>query len=132
MATSKGNAGFFSKDKDYGLRMDEHFDQGEQWLALSCKRDTPFVDKDGKQIQRTAFEARKLDPDTLKPYGLPVTVKTLSAPIYENAGDVADDDFPCVVCWDRVEVKKYGNEATIIRHISVWPIPAEYLDTLGM
>lgn len=130
MATKK--AGFFAKDEDYGLRMDEHFEQGEQWLALSCEQDKPFVDKTGKSIQRTAFKARKLDPDTLKPYGLPVTVKTLSQPIYQNAGEASEGDFPCVVCWDRVEVKQYGNEATILRKVSDWPISEEYLETLSM
>lgn len=132
MATKQsGKGGFFAKDEDFGTRMDERFQQGEQWLALSCEQDTPFIDKDGQAINRTKFLAREIDPETMQPVGLPIVVKTLSAPIYANAGEAVASDFPAVVAWERVEVKQYGNEATVLRRISTWPVPQEYLDLMS-
>lgn len=126
MATAKGK-GFFAKDRNFGKRMDEEFAEGEQFLIHSLSRDEPFIQEGQKPINRTQMLAQRLDPQTMEPDGLPMVVKTLSGPIYENAGEVSDDDFPAVVTWNRVQVKQYNSEATVLTEVSPWPIPAELL-----
>ncbi len=126
MSTAKAK-GFFAKDRDYGKRMDQEFAEGEQFLIHSLQRDTPFEQEGKKPINRTAMLAQRLDPATMEPDGLPVTVKTLSGPIYENAGNVAPGDFPAVVTWRKVDVKQYNSEATVLEEVAPWPIPDELL-----
>lgn len=129
MAQTKGK-GFFAKDEDFGTRLDEWVERGEQFLAMEVEQDTPFHNpalpeghKDKVISSRTKITARKIDPDTLKPYGLPVVVKTLGQVIYDHAGEQAPGDFPAVVCWELVDVKQYGNQAMILRKVCSWPIP---------
>lgn len=123
----KPGDGFFARDEDFGTRMDQFFEEDEQFLALTVERDSSFVNpKDGETIDsRTKIEARKLNPETMEPYGLPVVVKTLSQVIYDHAGAIAPGDFPSIVFWTRVPVEKYNNEATILRRVCPYPIPAE-------
>jgi len=130
MAPTSKPQGFFGKDEDFGTRMDMWAEQGEQFLAMSVERDTPFINpalpeghKDKVVESRTKIVARKFDPETLKPYGLPVVIKTLAQVIYDHAGEQAEGDFPSVVYWDKVEVKQYGNEAMILRRVAPWPLP---------
>lgn len=132
MSTNKKSApgSFWERDESFGAQMDKTFEEGELWLAHSCEQDEPFTPEGGKPINRTKFLAQKIDPDTMRPYGVPMVVKTLSQPIYENAGAVKDGDFPCVVKYEKVEVKKYGNEATVLRRACAWPVPQEWLDLL--
>jgi hypothetical protein len=126
--------GFFARDEDFGTRLDEAFSQGEQFLALAVERDTPFTNpKTGETIKtRTKITARKLDPETMRPFGLPVVVKTLGQVIYEHAGQVRADDFPAVVYWDRVAVERYNTEAMVLRKVAGWPLSDEMRSYLGL
>lgn len=131
-ATKNKPAGFFGRDEDFGTRMDEYYEQGEQFLILDCEQDTPFVNpslpdghKDKVVESRTKMTTRKLDPETMSPYGLPVVVKTLAQVIYDHAGAQVTGDFPAVCYWDKVEVKQYNNTATVLRKVADWPLSAE-------
>lgn len=128
MATSKTAEGFFKRDEDIGVRMDEYFEEGEQWVALECDLEADYVTGSGQTLRRTRFLARKLDPDTLTAFGVPVTVKTASNPIREAAERVAPGDFPAVVAWHRVPVSRYDTEAVVLRRVTPWPIPDDYRD----
>lgn len=136
MATDKNKdaGGFFARDEDFGTRLDEAFAQGEQFLALEVERDTPFVNpKTQETIEtRTKILARKLDPETMQPYGLPVTVKTLGQVIYDHAGEIKEGDFPAVVAWDKVAIEKYNNEAMVLRKVADWPLSETMRGYLGI
>jgi len=127
VSTKAKASSFFARDRDYGERMDETFAEGEQFLVHELTRDDPFVQEGKDPINRTKMLAQHLDPVTMDVDGLPVWVKTLSGPIYENAGLVGPDDFPRVVKWEKVQTKSYNSEATVLREVSEWPIPAELL-----
>lgn len=127
MTTKAKGSSFFAKDRDYGERMDETFAEGEQFLVHELERDDPFTQPGKDPINRTKMLAQRLDPVTMEVDGLPVWVKTLSGPIYENAGNVGPDDFPRVVKWEKVQTKNYNSDATVLREVAPWPIPAELL-----
>jgi hypothetical protein len=122
--------GFFARDKDFGQRMDEAFEPDEQFVILSMNQDTPFVNpKNGEQVAtRTKMMVRRFSPETLQAFGVPFEVKTLSQNIYERAAQVADGDFPAVCYYSRVPVEKWNNEATVIRLVAPYPLPAEYAE----
>ncbi len=131
MATGNKATSFWARDEDYGKRMDQQFAEGEQFLVLDIAPDTPFTDPSTGEVyeSRTKMTARALDPETLTPIGLPIVVKTLSSPIYDRVKESAEG-FPAVVCWRKVENKKYNNRATILEFVAPWPLPAELVEML--
>lgn len=131
MAT-KNPPTFWSRDEDYGKRMDQQFAEGEHFLVMELHRDTPFVDPTTGETyeSRTAMTARTLDPETMTPIGLPIVVKTLSGPIYDRAGE-STVGFPAVVCWRRVENKKFANKATVLELVAEWPLSDEIREMLA-
>lgn len=124
--------GFWSQDEDFGRRLDEEYEEGEAFLCLSVRQDTPFVHPDTGEIidSRTALLTHRLDA-MAEPIGFPIEVKTLAKPIYTRAGSVQEGDFPAIVRYKKVDVKKWKNEATVLERICPWPIPDALRAQLG-
>ncbi len=131
--------GMWDRDANFGIRLDLTVSEDEPFLLLEIAQDEPFVHptqldkKTGKNLTietRTKMLIRKLDESTLKPYGVPVEVKTLSGPIYTLAGEFEEGDLPAVVVWKHVVVSQYDTEAMVLQRVCMWPVPPEYL-TMG-
>lgn len=123
MTTKKHADSYWSRDDDYGKRLDQVFAEGEQFLAMSIECDDPFTNPTTGEVYetRTKITARALDPESMTPVGLPMVVKTLANSIYTRASE-STGGFPAVVMWRRVPNKKYNNEATILERVSEWPL----------
>lgn len=119
---------FWSHDEQYGKRMDQTYEEGEQFLVMKVELGDPITDPTtGRTFEsRTILTTRAIDPSTLQPIGLPVKVSTLSGPIYERAKE-STDGFPAIVTWRKVPVKKYGTEATVLEQVCPYPVPDDIL-----
>lgn len=123
--------GFWSKDEEFGNRLDTSFGIGIPFLVHSIEQDSPFTNPQTGEVinSRTKLMAQALD-NQCRPRGIPLEYKTLSSPIYERAAMVQPEDFPAVCLLSQVPVKRFGNKALVLRKMCEWPIPQEYRELL--
>lgn len=113
--------GLFDKDRAFGRRLDAEFKVGEAFVLYAIEPDEEplTVPSTGEVVDRARLDVQHLDLRTMAAIGPRIVVKSIAAPIVALAAQEADEgELPAVVALERVAVREYENEATVLRFIA--------------
>lgn len=112
MSTDK-QKGLWNREQQYGLRLDEEFALGEEFVVVSTGPAPELVTKDGEAIRRVELSVRRLS-NTAGGVGPVYAVRTAASAIVEMMGDAIPSDFPLVAKLAKVKTR-HENDALVLR-----------------
>lgn len=113
--------GRFTKDREYGRRLDAEMELGRLFVlyALEPDGESLTIPSTGEVVERAVLTVQHLNQDTLAPVGPRLEVKTIAGPIVAMAGEEPEEgELPAIVKLEKVTVKRWANQALVIRYIS--------------
>lgn len=118
----------WDKSKALGhVQLTNTFEQGRPFTILAMDKSAPVDLQNGlppTSVALLTVRGAKNEDGPWEQYGETQTVSVISAPILAMVEEASPDDFPAVVCWEKVQVRTEGfNDATVLKFIAEKPKP---------
>lgn len=119
--------GMFTKDQEYGNRIDGQFRVGEAFVLVGAKVTDRMISTRFGDATVAELHCQPMGEDGFST-GRDILCTTVATAIVAKCGEAADDDFPAVVELRRVESKQNGGEALVLQFVSRYYSPGQAID----
>lgn len=107
--------GMWTRDEEYGRRLDQQYELGEAFIVQSITADPePLVLETGEVVNRAILVTRPADING-NPSGMSVECKTTASAIVKMIQEVEPGDLPAVVELRKVPSRDHPKDALVMR-----------------